>query len=77
MHRTVARPARGTTDTICLPHPTQTHRTLAMIIENAETGMPVGEPRARFYRYVIHEPPFLWAVLKQRLGLYRDPFGKA
>ena len=34
----------------------------------------VREPRARFHRYVIHEPPFLWAVLKQRLGLYRDPF---
>ena len=33
------------------------------------------EPRARFHRYVIHEPPFLWAVLKQRLGLYKDPFG--
>lgn len=32
------------------------------------------EPRARFHRYVIHEPPFLWAVLKQKLGLYRDPF---
>ncbi|WP_299819388.1 WecB/TagA/CpsF family glycosyltransferase [uncultured Jannaschia sp.] len=34
------------------------------------------EPRARFHRYVIHEPPFLWAVLKQKLGLYRDPFAK-
>ncbi len=34
----------------------------------------VKEPRARFHRYVIHEPPFLWAVLKQRLGLYRNPF---
>jgi len=34
------------------------------------------EPRARFHRYVIHEPPFLWAVLKQKLGLYRDPFGE-
>jgi N-acetylglucosaminyldiphosphoundecaprenol N-acetyl-beta-D-mannosaminyltransferase len=32
------------------------------------------EPRARFHRYVIHEPPFLWAVLKQKLGVYRDPF---
>jgi len=32
------------------------------------------EPRARFHRYVIHEPPFLWAVLKQRLGRYRNPF---
>ena len=34
----------------------------------------VKEPRARFHRYVIHEPPFLWAVLKQKLGFYRDPF---
>lgn len=34
----------------------------------------VKEPRARFHRYVIHEPPFLWAVLKQKLGLYRNPF---
>lgn len=34
------------------------------------------EPRARFHRYVIHEPPFLWAVLKQKLGLYRDPFDR-
>lgn len=32
------------------------------------------EPRARFHRYVIHEPPFLWAVLKQKFGLYRNPF---
>lgn len=34
------------------------------------------EPRARFHRYVVHEPPFLWAVLKQRLGLYRDPLAR-
>lgn len=34
----------------------------------------VKEPRARFHRYVVHEPPFLWAVLKQKLGLYKDPF---
>ncbi|SDI61471.1 WecB/TagA/CpsF family glycosyltransferase [Lutimaribacter saemankumensis] len=33
------------------------------------------EPRARFHRYVVHEPPFLWAVLKQKLGMYRSPFG--
>lgn len=32
------------------------------------------EPRARFHRYIVHEPPFLWAVLKQKLGVYRDPF---
>ncbi|MEP5528132.1 MAG: WecB/TagA/CpsF family glycosyltransferase, partial [Paracoccaceae bacterium] len=36
----------------------------------------IKEPRARFHRYVVHEPPFLWAVLKQKLGLYRDPFAK-
>ncbi|MDH5451724.1 MAG: WecB/TagA/CpsF family glycosyltransferase [Paracoccaceae bacterium] len=35
----------------------------------------VREPRQRWHRYVVHEPPFLWAVLKQRLGLYRNPFG--
>jgi len=34
----------------------------------------IKEPRARFHRYVIHEPPFLWAVLKQKLGTYRNPF---
>lgn len=32
------------------------------------------EPRQRWHRYIVHEPPFLWAVLKQRLGLYRNPF---
>ncbi|MEO9518195.1 MAG: WecB/TagA/CpsF family glycosyltransferase [Paracoccaceae bacterium] len=36
----------------------------------------IKEPRARFHRYVVHEPPFLWAVLKQKLGFYRDPFAK-
>lgn len=34
----------------------------------------VREPRARFHRYVVHEPPFLWEVLKQKLGIYRNPF---
>lgn len=34
------------------------------------------EPRQRWHRYIIHEPPFLWAILKQRLGIYRDPFGQ-
>jgi len=36
----------------------------------------VKEPRARFHRYVVHEPPFIWAVLKQKLGIYKDPFAK-
>lgn len=35
----------------------------------------VKEPRARFHRYVVHEPPFLWAILKQKLGRYKNPFG--
>lgn len=34
----------------------------------------IKEPRARFHRYVVHEPPFVWAILKQKLGLYKDPF---
>ncbi len=34
------------------------------------------EPRQRWHRYIVHEPPFLWKVLQQRLGLYRDPFRK-
>lgn len=32
------------------------------------------EPRSRFHRYVVHEPPFVLAVLRQKLGRYRDPF---
>ena len=35
----------------------------------------VKEPRARFHRYVVHEPPFLFAVLQQKLGWYKNPFG--
>ena len=35
----------------------------------------VKEPRARFHRYVVHEPPFLRAILKQKLGRYKNPFG--
>ncbi|MEY8829347.1 WecB/TagA/CpsF family glycosyltransferase [Sedimentitalea sp. XS_ASV28] len=34
------------------------------------------EPVARFHRYVIHEPPALYHLLRQRLGLYRDPFAQ-
>lgn len=34
----------------------------------------IKEPRARFHRYVVHEPPFVWAILKQKLGWYKDPF---
>ncbi len=33
----------------------------------------IKDPRGRFRRYVLEDPPFLWGVLKQKLGLYRDP----
>ena len=32
------------------------------------------EPKQRWRRYLLEDPPFLWMVLKQKLGLYRDPF---
>jgi len=32
------------------------------------------EPRQRWHRYLVHQPPVLWHLLKQRLGLYRNPF---
>ena len=34
------------------------------------------EPKQRWHRYIVHEPPFLWKILLQRIGLYRDPFAK-
>jgi N-acetylglucosaminyldiphosphoundecaprenol N-acetyl-beta-D-mannosaminyltransferase len=32
-------------------------------------------PRARWYRYLIYQPPVLWQLVRDRLGRYRDPFG--
>lgn len=32
------------------------------------------EPRQRWHRYIVHEPPFLYYVALQKLGLYRNPF---
>jgi exopolysaccharide biosynthesis WecB/TagA/CpsF family protein len=32
------------------------------------------EPRQRWRRYIVHQPPVLWRLLQQRLGRYRDPF---
>ena len=32
------------------------------------------EPRQRWHRYFIHQPPVLYLLLKQKLGLYRNPF---
>ncbi len=33
------------------------------------------EPRARWHRYFVQQPPALFHIVRQRLGLYRDPFG--
>jgi exopolysaccharide biosynthesis WecB/TagA/CpsF family protein len=34
----------------------------------------VREPRQRWHRYLVHQPPVLYRLAQQRLGLYRDPF---
>jgi N-acetylglucosaminyldiphosphoundecaprenol N-acetyl-beta-D-mannosaminyltransferase len=34
------------------------------------------EPKQRWHRYLVHEPPVLPLLLRQRLGLYRDPFAQ-
>ena len=34
----------------------------------------VREPRQRWRRYLVHQPPVLWLLALQRLGLYRNPF---
>ncbi len=34
----------------------------------------IKEPRQRWHRYLVDDPPVLWALFKQRLRLYRDPF---
>lgn len=32
------------------------------------------EPRQRWYRYFVHQPPVLYHLARQKLGLYRNPF---
>ena len=32
------------------------------------------EPRQRWRRYLVHQPPVLWLLLLQALGKYRNPF---
>jgi N-acetylglucosaminyldiphosphoundecaprenol N-acetyl-beta-D-mannosaminyltransferase len=34
----------------------------------------VKEPRLRWRRYLLHQPPILYYLVLQRLGLYRNPF---
>jgi N-acetylglucosaminyldiphosphoundecaprenol N-acetyl-beta-D-mannosaminyltransferase len=33
------------------------------------------EPRQRWHRYIVHQPPFLYLLARQMLGLYHNPFG--
>ena len=35
----------------------------------------VRQPRQRWRRYLVHQPPVLYLLARQRLGLYRNPFG--
>lgn len=32
------------------------------------------QPRQRWRRYLVHQPPFLYLFLRQRLGIYKNPF---
>lgn len=32
------------------------------------------QPRQRWHRYFVHQPPFLYLFARQRLGIYRNPF---
>jgi N-acetylglucosaminyldiphosphoundecaprenol N-acetyl-beta-D-mannosaminyltransferase len=34
----------------------------------------VREPRQRWHRYLVHQPPVLYRLAQQWLGTYRDPF---
>lgn len=36
----------------------------------------IKEPRQRWHRYVVHEPPVIPLLIKQKFGRYRDPFAK-
>ena len=35
------------------------------------------QPRQRWRRYFVHQPPFLYLLARQLLGAYRDPFANA
>ena len=35
------------------------------------------EPRQRWYRYFVHQPPVLYLLARQLLGVYSDPFSGA
>jgi N-acetylglucosaminyldiphosphoundecaprenol N-acetyl-beta-D-mannosaminyltransferase len=35
------------------------------------------EPRQRWHRYIVHQPPFLYLIARQLVGVYRNPFADA
>jgi N-acetylglucosaminyldiphosphoundecaprenol N-acetyl-beta-D-mannosaminyltransferase len=35
------------------------------------------EPRQRWRRYIVHQPPFLYLLARQMAGIYRNPFEPA
>lgn len=35
----------------------------------------VREPRQRWHRYLVHQPPVLYLLARQRFGIYKNPFG--
>jgi exopolysaccharide biosynthesis WecB/TagA/CpsF family protein len=35
------------------------------------------EPRQRWHRYIVHQPPFLYLIARQLMGRYRNPFADA
>jgi N-acetylglucosaminyldiphosphoundecaprenol N-acetyl-beta-D-mannosaminyltransferase len=35
------------------------------------------EPRQRWHRYIVHQPPFLLLIARQLVGRYRNPFADA
>jgi len=37
----------------------------------------VREPRQRWHRYFVHQPPFLYLLARQMLGRYKNPFANA
>jgi len=34
------------------------------------------EPRQRWHRYFVHQPPVLYYLARQKMGIYLDPFAK-
>jgi exopolysaccharide biosynthesis WecB/TagA/CpsF family protein len=34
------------------------------------------EPKQRWHRYIVHEPPALYYLLAQKLGFYKNPFSR-